>query len=39
VNFAEETVSVRYNPGKPDRKEVFISVRKLGHKIKNIGEK
>lgn len=38
VNFAQETVSVRYNPLKLDRKEVFFSVRKLGYKIKIISE-
>lgn len=39
VNFAEETVSVRYNTRKLDRKEVFLAVRKLGYKIKIVGEK
>ena len=39
VNFAEETVSVRYNPEKLDRKEVFFAVRKLGYKIRIIDEK
>ncbi len=39
VNFAEETVSVRYDPQKLDRKEVFFAVRKLGYKIRIIGEK
>jgi len=39
VNFADETVCVRYNPQKLDRKEVFLAVRKLGYKIKIIGEK
>ena len=39
VNYAEETVSVSYNPQKLDRKEVFFAVRKLGYKIKIIGEK
>lgn len=38
VHFAEETVRVRYNPRKLDRKEVFIAVRKLGYKIKIIAE-
>jgi Cu+-exporting ATPase len=39
VDFAEETVRVRYNPQKLDRKEVFLAVRKLGYKIKIIAEK
>ena len=39
VNFAEETVCVRYNPRQLDRKEVFFAVRKLGYKIKIIAEK
>ena len=39
VDFAEETVRVRYNPLKLDRKEVFLAVRKLGYKIKIIFEK
>ena len=39
VNFAEETVRVRYNPRKLDRKEVFFAVRKLGYTIRIIGEK
>jgi len=39
VNFAEETVRVRYNPQKLDRKEVFVAVRKLGYKIRIIAEK
>ena len=39
VDFAEETVRVRYNPQKLDRKEVFLAVRKLGYKIKIIDEK
>jgi len=39
VDFAEETVRVRYNPQKLDRKEVFLAVRKLGYKIKIIFEK
>ena len=39
VNFAEETVRVRYDPQKLDRKEVFFAVRKLGYKIRIIGEK
>ena len=39
VDFAEETVLVRYNPQKLGRKEVFFAVRKLGYKIKIIFEK
>ena len=39
VNFAEETVCVRYNPQMLGRKEVFLVVRKLGYKIRIIGEK
>jgi Cu+-exporting ATPase len=39
VDFAEETVTVRYNPRKLDRKEVFFAVRKLGYTIKIIHEK
>lgn len=39
VDFAEETVLVRYNPQKLGRKEVFFAVRKLGYKIKIIAEK
>jgi len=34
VNFAKETVYVKYNPHLIDRKKVFLAVRKLGYKIK-----
>jgi Cu+-exporting ATPase len=39
VDYAEETVRVRYNPQLLNRKEVFLAVRKLGYKIKIIAEK
>ena len=39
VNFTQETIYIKYNPQKLSRKEVFFAVRKLGYKIKIIGEK
>ena len=38
VNFAEETVYVKYDPQVLDRKQVFFAVRKLGYKVKIISE-
>jgi Cu2+-exporting ATPase len=34
VNFKEDTIYVRYDPGVLDRKQVFSSVRRLGYKVK-----
>jgi len=39
VNFAKETVWIKYNPKLLDRKEAFLVVRKLGYKIRLLGEK
>jgi copper chaperone CopZ len=39
VNFAKETVWIRYNPELLGRKEAFLAVRKLGYKITLLGEK
>jgi Cu+-exporting ATPase len=36
VNFTQETIYIKYNPQKLDRKKVFFAVRKLGYKIKII---
>ena len=38
VNYAEETVCVKYDPEILDRKQVFFAVRKLGYKVKIISE-
>lgn len=34
VNFAKETIYVKYDPHLLDRKKVFMAVRRLGYKIK-----
>ena len=39
VNFKEDTIYVRYDPGVLDRKQVFSAVRRLGYKVKIIDEK
>ena len=36
VNYHQETIYIRYNPKKFNKKEVFFEVRKLGYKIKII---
>jgi len=36
---AEETVCIRYNQQKLDRKEIFLAVRELAYEIKIIDEK
>lgn len=36
VNFTQETIYIKYNPQKLNKKEVFFAVRKLGYKIKII---
>jgi copper chaperone CopZ len=38
VDFADETVYVKYDPQILDRKQVFFAVRKLGYKVKIISE-
>jgi len=38
VDFAEETVWIKYDPQKLDRKKVFFAVRRLGYKIRIISE-
>jgi copper chaperone CopZ len=38
VDFAGETVWVKYDPQKLDRKKVFFAVRRLGYKIRIISE-
>jgi P-type Cu+ transporter len=38
VNFAKETVWIKYNPEVLDRKEAFLAVRKLGYRIRVLGE-
>ncbi len=38
VNFADETVYVRYNSTILDRKQVFSAVRKLGYSVRIIRE-
>ncbi len=39
VNFANEIISVRYDPLLLDRKAVFFEVRRLGYKVKILEEK
>ncbi len=39
VNFADEIISVKYDPLLLDRKEVFFAVRRLGYKVKILEEK
>jgi copper chaperone CopZ len=39
VNFAKETILVKYDPLVQDRKAVYSAVRSLGYKVKIIGEK
>jgi Cu2+-exporting ATPase len=38
VDFAGETVWIKYDPQKLDRKKVFFAVRRLGYKIRIISE-
>jgi copper chaperone CopZ len=38
VDFAGETVWIRYDPQKLDRKEVFFAVRRLGYRIRIINK-
>ena len=38
VDFAEETVWIKYDPQQLDRKRVFFAVRRLGYKIRVISE-
>lgn len=39
VNFKEDTIYVRYDPGVLDRKQVFSAVRRLGYKVIIVDEK
>ncbi len=38
VNFAEEKITVKYDPRVLDRKQVFTAVRRLGYNVKIIKE-
>ena len=38
VNYNEDTISVRYDPGITDRKKVYLAVRRLGAIKKIISE-
>ncbi len=38
VNFLKETVHVRYDPGILDKRQVYVTVRRLGYPLKILSE-